>query len=38
MKKIIEVSITIKCKHNLKTQKTYQIKIIYCYSLKKKRI
>lgn len=37
MKKIIEVSTTTKRKHNLETQKTYQIKILYYYSLKKKK-
>ena len=38
MEKVIGVNATINCKYNLEIQKTCWVKIIYHYSLKKKKM
>ena len=38
MENVIEVNATTKCKYNLEAQETCWLKILYCYSLKEKKM
>lgn len=38
MENVIRVNATTKCKYDLEVQKTCQIKMMYCYFWKKKKI